>query len=186
VFPIGPNGDPPDAASPWLAHLTQACNDVIRRTENVLEQDVPGLAAVCGSVFWDALVKHPEARSAYAVFNDEASRVAMRDRNVRRPFHFRGIDWIEYRARVSGSTPGSYIGFIDPATAQLFPLGVPDLFFEAFAPADWVETVNTVALPRYAKSEPLKMGRGYEIECQMNALPLCSQPSCLIRGVMAP
>jgi hypothetical protein len=185
VFPIGPNGDPPDAASPWLANLTQACNDILRRIENYLEQDVPGLAAACGATFWDALVKHPELRDAYKVFNDEASRIVSRDRNLRRPLHFRGIDFYEYRARTSLGT-GGYLQFIAPERAQIFPIGVPDLFIEAYAPADWAETVNTMALPRYAKSERMQFDRGCMLEAQMNCLPVCTQPSCLIEAVMAP
>ena len=186
VFPIGPNGDPPDAASPWLGNLTQAINDVTRRVENTLESEVTSFAAVCGAVFFDALVKHPEARDAYKTWSgDQASITVSRERNNRRPFHFRGIDFYEYRARVSGSI-GNYIPFIDPEQAQLLPLGVPDLFFESYAPADYAETVNTLALPRYMKAEALRMNRGWELEAQMNVLPLCSQPNCLIRLVMAP
>jgi hypothetical protein len=186
VFPIGPNGDPLDAASPWLANLTQAINDVTRRVENTLEIDVPGFAAICGATFFDSLVKHPEARDAYKTWaQDQASITVTRERNMRRPFHFRGVDWYEYRARVSQGA-GGYMQFIDPATAQLLPLGVPDLFFEAYAPADWEETVNTTALPRYAKAERMHMGRGRIIEAQMNVLPMCSQPNCLIQLVQAP
>lgn len=58
-------------------------------------------------------------------------------------------------------------------------MGVPDVFIEAYAPADYTETVNTVALPRYNKMEPMQFDKGTLIESQMNTLPLCTSPRAL-------
>jgi hypothetical protein len=35
--------------------------------------------------------------------------------------------------------------------AYFFPVGVPGLLWQYNAPADFVETANTIGLPRYAK-----------------------------------
>lgn len=58
-------------------------------------------------------------------------------------------------------------------------MGVPDVFIEAYAPADYTETVNTVALPRYSKMEPMQFDKGTLIESQMNTLPLFTSPRAL-------
>jgi hypothetical protein len=61
--------------------------------------------------------------------------------------------------------------------------GVPDLFITRFAPADYVETVNTIGLPRYAKQIPMRNGKGIELEVQTNPINLCTQPGVLLKGL---
>ena len=51
----------------------------------------------------------------------------------------------EYRGRVGT------VDFTDASKAYFFPVGVPGLFRQYNAPADFVETANTIGLPRYAK-----------------------------------
>ena len=70
--------------------------------------------------------------------------------------------------------------FMAPDECKLFPAGVPDLFVSSYAPADYVETVNTTALPRYLKAQPMDFDKGIELEAQMNVLPLCTRPRTLI------
>ena len=61
------------------------------------------------------------------------------------------------------------------------PEGVADLFITRFAPADYMETANTLGLPKYAKQEALRMNRGLEIEAQSNPLNLCTRPGAIIK-----
>jgi len=79
-------------------------------------------------------------------------------------------------AAVVGNVP-----FIAPDEAQFFPTGAPECFIEAYAPAPYLETVNTLALPRYAKQETMDFDKRVMIEAQQNWLPLCTRP-----GVLAP
>ena len=51
----------------------------------------------------------------------------------------------EYRGRVGT------VDFTDASKAYFFPVGVPGLFRQYNSPADFVETANTIGLPRYAK-----------------------------------
>jgi hypothetical protein len=51
----------------------------------------------------------------------------------------------EYRGRVDTAD------FTDASKAYFFPVGVPGLFRQYNAPADFVETANTIGLPRDAK-----------------------------------
>jgi hypothetical protein len=43
------------------------------------------------------------------------------------------------------------VDFTDASKAYFFPVGVPGLFRQYNALADFVETANTIGLPRYAK-----------------------------------
>ena len=85
-----------------------------------------------------------------------------------------GVVWEEYRGAVGGQN-------IADGDALAFPVGVPDMFITRFAPADYVETVNTIGLPYYTKQEPLRFGKGIELESQSNPLNLNTRPEAVVR-----
>lgn len=132
-----------------------------------------GVHAMCGKDFYDKLITCTEVKDAFDRWQDGQF---MRDSQARSAFEYAGITWEEYRGGL-GDTP-----FFDDEDAQFFPLGVPDLFQVAYGPADYIETVNTVGKPVYAKQEPMKFDRGVEMESQSNPLFICSRPSVLVRG----
>ena len=66
--------------------------------------------------------------------------------------------------------------------AHLFPVGVPGLFRTVYAPADYVETVNTNGLPRYSKQWLSQNGKRIEMEAQSNPLSYCTRPTSLLLG----
>jgi hypothetical protein len=52
-----------------------------------------------------------------------------------------------------------------------------------FAPADYVETVNTMGKPRYVKQYTMQNDKGIHLDTQMNALNFCTRPLALQSGV---
>ena len=58
--------------------------------------------------------------------------------------------------------------------------GVPGLFQSKYAPADYMETVNTVGLPYYAKQWQMEGGKGRVLESQSNPLHLCTRPNAIV------
>ena len=126
-----------------------------------------GARAYCGKTLWAKLVGHKSVREAY--LNWQAAAQLMGDR--RQPFEFGGITWERYKGKI-GNAP-----FVADDRAHVVPLGVPDLFISAFAPADYAETVNTEGLPYYAKLERMKFDKGVEGEAQSNPLHLCTRPA---------
>lgn len=50
----------------------------------------------------------------------------------------------------------------------------------AFAPADYMETVNTQGIPYYSMIEPLPFNKGMAGEAQSNPLHLCTRPRAQI------
>jgi len=127
---------------------------------------------LCGPTFFDAFTGHTVVRAAYDRFRE--SEFFRSD--VRKGFDFCGVVFEEYIGTVSGQT------FIPAASARFFPVGVPGLFQTVLAPADYIETVNTLGQPVYAKQEPMKFNKGIEIESQSNPLMICTRPGVLVRG----
>ncbi|MGH6898755.1 MAG: major capsid protein [Geminicoccaceae bacterium] len=71
----------------------------------------------------------------------------------------------------------------DRYKAYFFPVGVPGRFRQYNAPADFVETANTIGLPRYAKQAvDQQFARWVMLHVQSNPLPICTRPRVLIKG----
>ncbi|QRQ86254.1 major capsid protein [Cupriavidus oxalaticus] len=134
-----------------------------------------GLRALCSAAFFDALVGHPAVERAYDRWmNGEFLRT-----DKRAGFEFAGITWEEYRGNVGGND------FIEDGDAHLVPEGVPDLFVTNFAPADYMETVNTNGLPYYAKQEAMGFNKGVELEAQSNPISICTRPRAVVKLTVA-
>jgi hypothetical protein len=130
-----------------------------------------GLRALCSPGFFDAMVAHPAVEAAYDRWNNGEF---LRE-DLRGGFPFAGVLWEEYRGKVGS------IDFIADGESYLIPEGVPDLFVTNYAPADYMETANTIGYPYYTKQEALRMNKGIEIESQSNPISICSRPQAIIR-----
>jgi hypothetical protein len=129
-----------------------------------------GIRVLCGPDFFDAFVDHPSVVRAYDNFQDRAKLAE----DLRAGFPFAGAVWEEYRGKV-GATD-----FIAADKAYAIPEGVADMFCTHFAPADYMETVNTLGLPYYAKQELRDFNKGVDIEAQSNPITYCTQPDAVI------
>ena len=152
------------------------CLDVLELVETALGAGTyDHVHALCGVNWFKALIAHGQVQRAWERFQDGAK---LRD-DPRAGFEFGDIIFERYRGRVSG------VDFINANQARFFPVGVPNLFMTYYAPANYVETVNTIGLPVYSKQVRLKYDKGIEIETQSNPLCLCHRPSVLIKGTMS-
>ena len=100
---------------------------------------------------------------------------------MRDDFVYKGIHFKEYIGNTTDIN-GTVFPFIPADEAIFFPMGTTNTFEVVFAPANYVETVNTRGLPVYAKQERMKFDKGIEIETQSNPLPICKRPEVLVRG----
>ncbi|MGP6433481.1 major capsid protein [Pseudomonas paraglycinae] len=125
-----------------------------------------GSRAFCGKNFWSKLISHKSVTDTYL---NTLQAAALRG-DARESFEFGGIVWERYRGKVAG------VSFVHDDKALLVPEGVPDLYISTFAPADYMETVNTEGLPYYSKLEPLPFNKGVAGEAQSNPLHLCTRP----------
>lgn len=128
-----------------------------------------GVVALCGKTFWSDLIEHPLLKDT--VLGWQASQTLRAD--PRQEIDFGGIRFIRYR--------GTSAVNIADKEAFAFATGVPGLFLTRFAPANYVETVNTIGLPYYAKAELMPMGKGVAIEAQGNALNICTRPRAVVK-----
>lgn len=136
-----------------------------------------GMVALCSESFFDKLVGHPAVEKAYDRYlESQFLRSSQRGQEGTGPgFNFVGVEWREYKGSVSGQA------FVAADEAYLVPLGIADLFVTHFAPADYMETVNTVGLPYYAKQELMRMGKGVELEAQSNPISICTRPQVVAK-----
>ena len=170
-----------DAASPGPGVLRKACAGAVRKlSDNLGGVGYGGVHAFCGDDFFDALLSHPEVIDSYKgtpmaqVLRD--GYVYPNGNKVYGAFEFGGIVWENYRGK-NGADPMVAID-----KCHIFPVGVPGLFRTVYAPADYIETVNTLGLPRYSKQWPSANGKRVEMESQSNPLSYCTRPKVLLKG----
>jgi len=157
--------------------VKQKCIDLLRHMEdNLLGEAMRGVHVLVSQEFFDALVDHPKVREAYERWRDgELLRTDMRE-----GFNFAGVTFEEYRGR-SLDIEGNTRRFIAASEGHAFPMGTLNTFETLVAPADFIETTNTIGQLLYAKQEERKFGRGIDIHTQSNPLPICYRPAVLVK-----
>ncbi len=162
-----------DADVAGLASALKA--EVILPLEDDLDATYSGLHAYCGPEFHAALWDQKEVRETFIGWSDAATlRNGAPD-----TFTFGGVVWERYRTGKSARAQAGAVDFIAPDSARIVPVGVPGLFMTIFGPADYEETVNTIALPRYMRQYPMPNGKGRNLEAQSNSLSICTRPAAL-------
>ena len=165
TFPIADSGA--DA-------VLRACMDIVDTVDTAMGGNAyTGIMAICGANFFKWLTTNPVTKKAYdlwyanhaAQFNHEPFLAGM--------FDYGGIRWCKYSKAVGGNT------LVATNKAHVFPTGA-GIFKTLFAPADYVETVNTDGQAFYSRMETKKFGKGYELEVQCNPISLCMFPEALV------
>lgn len=136
---------------------------------------VKGWKCYCSAELFDKLTAHPNVQKAYLNYAEASDKVGG---DKREGFEFAGVTFIEYDVEVMG-TNGKLIRYIKEGVGRLVPV-VDGLFKEIYAPANYNETVGTLGKEMYAKVEPRKMDKGWDLEAQSNPLIICTQPDALI------
>lgn len=150
------------------------CLAVARAIEDELGGLVyTGIRAFCGKTFFNDFTTHATVKDAYRLYQES---VKLRSDN-RGGFEFGNIVFEEYRGSVNG-TP-----FIADTEAYFVPEGVPGMFMTKYAPANYVETVNTLGVRTYQRIEFMKYNKGIEAEIQSNPIHLNMMPRAVIKGV---
>jgi len=135
---------------------------------------VTSFRGIASPEFFDALVGHVTVKDTLRY---QEGRLLGQD--LRDSFTYAGINFTEYRGSIDG-TP-----FIPASTAWVFPeaLGVGATYY---APADFVETVNSMGLPLYAKQfADEELNRWRAIYVQSNPLPLFLRPRAVYKITMS-
>lgn len=154
------------------------CLAVTRHIEDNLKGEVmTGVHALCSEGFFESLIGHPEVEKAFQYHSEASERLGG---DPRKGFKFGGITFEEYRGTATDGD-GNTRAFIDADEAHAFPVGTMQTFETIYAPADFIETVNTLGIELYAKQEPRKFNRGIDLHIQSNPLPICYRPGVLVK-----
>lgn len=151
-----------------------------RLSENDLgAAPITGWTVLCGKTFFEDVQEDLGATQSIR-YADAAQLINSQtqgdiNNGGMRAFNFAGVRFEEYRGKV-GSTP-----FFADGEGYLVPYG-PDIFRTYFAPADFVEAVNTLGQPGYAKMvEDKDLNRWVRIHTQSNPLVLCLRPRAIVK-----
>lgn len=188
TFGLTANADVTFTLSSATFDIRGTCAKIIRyMAQNLgLGTVIPRVRALCGDTFWDALITHAKIEDTFKYQDGQANRAG----TAYRTLEYGGITWENYMGYIApidgGNTnPPTATQLIATGEARFFPEGVPGLFETYFAPADYLETVNTLGLPRYAKAIPMANNKGLDLETQTNPLSICTRPRALFKGVSA-
>lgn len=175
-----------DAASPANGILRKRAT-ALTRAMGVALGGLPfnGILALCGDAFWDSLVAHKEVRDTYQGYAAAATlrQAAIDPSNqsvgsgIWGSFPLFDILWANYRGGLNVGIAADEVKFV--------PLGVPGLFRSVYAPADYIETVNTPGLELYIKQFRMQNDKGVSLEYQNNVIHYCTRPRVLMRGKRA-
>ncbi|TIS37510.1 major capsid protein [Mesorhizobium sp.] len=174
-----------DNANPARGVLRQKSTDLVRAMGTSLGGlPFSGIVALCGDNFFDALVKHKEVYDTYLNYTAAATlRQGLLDMNNQSvgagawaSIYLFNILWVNYRGITGVEVPTDEARFV--------PLGVPGLFRTVFAPADYIETVNTMGLEMYVKTVPMPNDKGVSVEQQTNVLHYVTRPRVLMRATL--
>lgn len=167
-----------DAEDSELTDIRVKCQEITRFVTRNAKTVVPTTAkvwALCGDDFFDKLISRADVKAVF--LNTDEQRARLGANYAFGVFEYGGIVWENYRGTDDNSTVGIATG-----EARAFLTGVPGLYAEYFGPADFMETVNTLGLPRYAKLAPdTRFNQFVEVHTQQNPLPICLRPKTLIK-----
>lgn len=131
------------------------------------------IRVICSLGFFTALVQNSKMIKAWELWNQGA--FLRTDQVNGGDFEFAGVVFEVYDG---GTSAGD---FIPDGIAYAYPEGVPGMFQSKFAPADYMETVNTQGIPFYAKQEPMPFNKGIAGEAQSNPIHFNSLPEAVIK-----
>jgi len=151
--------------------------DVCWSIEDQLDSYYTGFHVWTGREFHLKVWNHPRVRETFIHHSGaETLRRAIPDK-----FEFGKFTFERYRNGSKAKADNGGVGYIAETEGRVTPMGVPGLFITRFAPADYIETVNTLGVPRYAKIYVPQNGKRAELEIQMNPISLCTRPGALRR-----
>lgn len=154
-------------------NVVAKCQDVIDKiTDGVGQELFTSIEVEVDRAFYDALTAHKNVREVYLGWSQAEQKLG---RSNASGFEFGGLKFIVNRQTIGG-TP-----IIATKTGHAYPRGTQDVFLNAIAPADFNETVNTLALPFYAKQKVKDYDRGFDLHVQSNQLPIVAKPKALVK-----
>ena len=158
--------------------VQQKVRAVLRQIETELKgETITGVRALVSPEFFDKLIGHATVETAYQYYASGAQPLR---EDMRRAFPFAGILFEEYNASVTLSN-GTTERLIPAGEGIAFPMGTIDTFTTYGAPANLIETANTVGLELYARQMTRERGDGIDLLTEASILPVNKRPALAVR-----
>ena len=158
--------------------VQQKVRAVLRQIETELKgETMTGVRALVSPEFFDKLIGHPTVETAYQYYASGAQPLR---EDMRRAFPFAGVLFEEYNASVTLSN-GTTERLIPAGEGIAFPMGTIDTFTTYGAPANLIETANTVGLELYARQMTRERGDGIDLLTEASILPVNKRPALAVR-----
>jgi len=124
----------------------------------------------CSESWFDKFVNHEKMYKAWELYQQgDFAR-----NHPGQAFSFNGILFEVY---AGGTDAGD---FFPPDSAWAYPEGLKGMFQIAFAPGDYMDTVNRMGLPYYANQKIMDYNKGVMLEAQSNPIVLNTLPEAVI------
>lgn len=124
----------------------------------------------CSESWFDKFVGHDKMFKAWELWNSGAFNRDFPGTT----FVFNSVIFQVYSGGVGD------VDFIPENKAYAYPEGVGGMFQIAYAPGDYMDTVNTLGVPYYASQERLPHNKGVDLESQSNPIVLNTLPEAVI------
>jgi len=159
--------------------VQQKVRTVIRDLEtNLKGEAMTSVHALVSPEFFDKLIGHSATKTAYQYYSATGAQPLRED--VRRNFPFAGILFEEYPA-VFTLSGGTVERAIPAGEGIAFPMGTMDTVTTYGAPANMIETANTIGLPLYARQLVRERGDGIDLLTEASILPVNKRPALGVR-----
>ena len=174
-----------DASDSTLINLQAKCFHIMLAMKRKLKQAWISSAkiwAFCGDVFFRKLIATIGATAVRGATAD--AKISLGANYAHGVIEFGGIFWESYQGTNDQTADSAGTVGIGVNDCRFFIVGYRGLYAEYYAPGDFMETANTIGLPRYAKVAPDVSGlnRGVTLHTQQNPMPLCLKPATLFKG----
>lgn len=134
-------------------------------------RSVGGVRVKASELWMDKFTGHNDMKKAWELWQNGQYN---REDQTEGTFVFNGV---EFQVYAGGTSAGD---FIPEGKAYAYPKGVPGMFQTAYAPGDYMSTVNTIGAPYYASQERMPHDKGIDLESQSNPITFNSLPEAVI------
>jgi hypothetical protein len=143
---------------------------------NLYGSPMSGIHVFCSTQWMDALLASADFKEMRTQFRGTLQL----GEDYHNAVSINGVTFEEHNG-LANDVNGGVHKFVPDNQAIAIPLGTVDVFRMWWAPADFIETVNTPGLQSlYAKQRRIEFDRGIEIHTQSNPLPLVQRPQLVV------
>lgn len=155
------------------------CRAIVRYFElNLKGETATDYIVMCSPGFWDKFITHPSVKTAYQYYQNGPQPLR---ESVRNGFKFHGLTFMEYNSTFTLADGTTTDTAMVANEGTCFPVGTQDVFVNYFAPANLLETVNTIGQNLYARQFLRQRGDAIDVVAESSPFPINKRPDLSVR-----